>query len=378
MRKRIAVSMVLLALAAAACSKKEEAPKGPEAQTYTVQVDTKKPGQPFNFFATGYFPKELKVHAGDTIDFSLNWSGEPHTVSFGTLIDQGLAKLDPKSDEEPAELKKIPSMLPEGPGDANPVSTNPCFVATGDPTKETCKAEQPAFSGRDAFYSSGFVAPDTRFSVKLAADLAPGTYSYFCTLHRGGMVGKVTVVAASETADTPAEATKTGDEQIAKLVAGLTPAFDQIKNGGGPGVVFAGGFSETLDFEGEAGVAVFGPKDLAVKRNALVKWNILGPHTITFNPPQDAVELLVKAADGWHLNPKALGPAGAPPTETTKETGNVGDGGTWNGEGFFSSGLLLGFGPPGYLTWQVKFGKAGTYKYQCNVHPDMEGTVTVS
>jgi plastocyanin len=28
-------------------------------------------------------------------------------------------------------------------------------------------------------------------------------------------------------------------------------------------------------------------------------------------------------------------------------------------------------------TWQVKFTQAGTYQYQCTLHPGMTGTVTV-
>jgi len=51
-------------------------------------------------------------------------------------------------------------------------------------------AENPDFVAVHRFLGDG----DT-FSLKLADDIAPGTYSYFCTLHRGGMTGKVVVKA---------------------------------------------------------------------------------------------------------------------------------------------------------------------------------------
>ena len=39
--------------------------------------------------------------------------------------------------------------------------------------------------------------------MKFADTIAPGTYSFFCTLHRAAMTGKVTVVAADAKADPP-------------------------------------------------------------------------------------------------------------------------------------------------------------------------------
>lgn len=61
---------------------------------------------------SAFFPSEVTVHPGDTIDFKSNFTGEPHTVTFGTLVDAGLKKVDPNAQDEPAELKKIPALLP--------------------------------------------------------------------------------------------------------------------------------------------------------------------------------------------------------------------------------------------------------------------------
>lgn len=374
-----------MALAGTACSKADSpGDTGDEkAATYTVQVDSHKQGGEFGFYASKFFPAEMSVHPGDTVDFKLNWSGEPHSVTFGTLVDAGAAKLDPKAEEEPADWAKIPSMLPEGPGDAIQASVNPCFVETGDPPKEaacTNRTQPKTFTGKMALYSSGFLPDGSTFSVTFDKTIAPGVYNYFCTLHRGIMTGKVTVAAASVTVPDPAAVTKKGDDEIAALGQTLKGAFDQSKNGMGPGSLFAGTTKPDLIQAGtDAGVTEFLPKQATAKVGDMVKFLPVGAHTVTFNPPQDAVEFLTKAPDGtWHLNAKAAGPAGSPPSGPPGDKPVVTDAGTWNGEGFFNSGLLLGFGPPGALTWQVKFGKAGTYEFRCVIHPDMEGSITVA
>ncbi|MGH2829689.1 MAG: hypothetical protein ACRDJM_04325, partial [Actinomycetota bacterium] len=311
MIRRIGVCLLVLALAGAACSNKTENTKGVDnAKTYTVQVDAKKAGQPFNLFADAFFPKELKVRAGDTVDFKLNWSGVPHTVTFGTLIDQGTPKFDPKADEEPAEWTKIPRMLPRGPGDANQTSANPCFIATGDPPKDGCPAAaktQPEFTGTFSMYNSGFMPPDSTFSVAFAKSVAPGTYNFFCALHRGAMTGKVTVAAERDTVLSPADVDAATTAEIAKAITTLTSRFDSVKAakpGAPAGSVFAGWYDRKVVASTglNAGVTVFGPKDVEIKTGGLAAWKIAGPHSIAFNPPQDAVEFLVKGPDGaFHL-----------------------------------------------------------------------------
>ena len=103
-----------------------------DAQTFEVIIDGHTAENQSSFLA--YFPKDIRVHQGDTIDFPLWASGEPHTVTLGTLVDDGLAALADGADPatEPS-LMQLPVLLPEGPGDANQVAANPCFVAAGDP-----------------------------------------------------------------------------------------------------------------------------------------------------------------------------------------------------------------------------------------------------
>jgi len=35
-----------------------------------------------------YFPKQVTVHPGDAVVFKQSWSGEPHTVTMGTAVDE--------------------------------------------------------------------------------------------------------------------------------------------------------------------------------------------------------------------------------------------------------------------------------------------------
>ncbi|MEX1177290.1 MAG: hypothetical protein WEB09_02405, partial [Nitriliruptor sp.] len=74
---------LLLAAAAAlgACSSEPE----PVA---TVLVDYE-----HDEFATQFirfFPDEVQAHPGDTISFEQYWTGEPHTVTFGTAVTEVL------------------------------------------------------------------------------------------------------------------------------------------------------------------------------------------------------------------------------------------------------------------------------------------------
>ena len=375
------------------------------AQTVTVQVDAK--GDKFPISATAYFPKEMSVHAGDTVTFHAVFSGEPHTVTFGTLVDAGVPKLSPTSQDEPAELKKIPRLIPNGPGDAIQAAAQPCFLASGDPpAADACTADQqkqPDFDGTQSYYNSGFLPEGADFPVKLSANIKPGTYNYFCTLHRGGMLGKITVVGADGKADSPDEATARGQKELSDSLAKLDGAYADLKKGvlqpfaptAAPGNAIGGSGAQDVQ---NIAIDAFGPEPITVKAGDTVSWTILGPHTVTFGATEALRTFIAKAPDGAvHLNPDSFAPAGGagqpqppapPPTEagatTVAPTTVAGpppkpieiDGGTYDGTGLHNSGLVLSF-PPQLFTYKLKFTKAGSYSYNCLIHPDMKGTVNV-
>lgn len=391
MRRRVLALCLLLALIGAACGsdKKDtsssggadttEASGGGGAETYGVSVDHE--GDGYNGFFIAYFPKEVTAHPGDEIDFSEVFTGEPHSVTFGTLVDTGLAeqdKMGKDAEDEAPTLKKIPHMLPDGPGDAIQTAAQPCFLATGEPPTDgaACpKVDQPEFDGKHALYSSGFLPDGETFKVKLAKDLAPGTYRFFCDLHRAGMQGKITVVAKDAKADSADDVSKRADTEFEAMNGALKSAAAPLAK------LTADTAQAGAGVEGiEGGVADFGPKDLSIPVGGSVTWDVQGPHTISFNVPEDARTFIAKAPDGSvHLNPKAGAPAGGPgaPEGPPPEKPTVIDGGTWNGDGFRNTGFLPGFGPPGFLKFKMSFSKAGTYKYACLVHPDMLGTLKV-
>jgi hypothetical protein len=76
------------------------------------------------------------------------------------------------------------------------------------------------------------------------------------------------------------------------------------------------------------------------------------------------------------LNPKLEMPFGGSPKIPEQQGMGVlkVDGGTYDGDGFFSSGLL---GAEPYAEYSLRFSKPGTFKYACLLHPPMVGTVVV-
>src|SRR5204863_331150 len=64
--------------------------------------------------------------------------------------------------------------------------------------------------------------------------------------------------------------------------------------------------------------------------------------------------------------------------EARKEIGEVAtsvDGGTYDGNGFWSSGLLSS---DPYMEYTLRISKPGTYRYACLLHPPMVGTLVVT
>lgn len=417
--KRVLAILGVIALFGAACGDDDDTESGSATTTtaegsgsgaITVEVDGAPDGLPMS--ALAYFPQAVTVRAGDTVSFHSNDTGEPHTVTFGTIVDDGLTAFNDLPDEiknadgppDPSTLpadqaalvtralaldEKLPALLPDGPGDANQLAANPCFLATGDPNPEQAceKTAQPAFDGKQTVYNSGFLPDDATFDVTLADDIAPGTYNYFCLLHRQGMTGTITVVA--DDADVPSAdevAKAAADELESKYASKLRPSATEIAKAP-VGEAVAG----SPPLEGEEDLAAslnsFGPENATIKAGEAVTWTVFGPHTIAINAPEDAKGVFVKAPDGtWHANEKAFAPAGGPGAPPPAEDAGppdpnakpvLIDGGSFDGTAFHSSGAILSFGAPVYQ-YKLTFTKAGTYQILCQIHPDMKGTVNVT
>ncbi len=373
------------------------------SQTFQVGVDGSAKGANETFLA--YFPNELRVHPGDTVVFTWHGPGEPHTVTLGTSVDKLLTafdKLKPSQQNNPPKSlfaldAKLPSLLPQGPGDAVQVAANPCFVASGQiSAKAACPAgdsTQPAFNGRAAYYNSGWKDPGQKFTVRISSGTRPGTYRFFCLLHREGMTGKLTVVPSSAPISSPAAVAALGAKELAKNQAGLAGPLKLLRQGKPPIPVTLPGKNVALAGSGSPNPAVigsiseFGPKTVKIPVGGSVIWYLIGPHSITFGATKANDDIRLVAPNGTvHLNPKALAPAGGPGEPSTPPKGGsptkpklvVVASSTWNGKGFHSSGVFANSdGPPVIEGYRLTFTHKGTYHYVCTVHDKMKGTVVV-
>lgn len=357
------------------------APAGP--QTFSVSVDATAPSLPLA--ADEYFPSELSVHPGDTIQFNEVWSGEPHTVTLGTLVDQAVsATASPSPPPSPSPSPSgtpaatgLPTIFPRGRGDAVASAAQPCFLDTGAPPANTAcpKVDQPAFSGGQSFYSSGWLPPTSTFTVAISPTISPGTYNFRCLVHPN-MTGRIDVVAPSRSIPNPAEVAATGASQVAAVVAALTPVATDaaaVTTTQVAGITAGDGTTNTL-------VATFGPPEIDVSVSQTVNWNLYGSHAIAFNPPDSALGgVLTRGTDGAvHINSSAVNHVGgsAFPGGPVSRPQTV-FGGTYYGPGFHNSGLLTSY-PPGLLSYSVQFAVAGTYSLRCLVHPAMVATIRVT
>ena len=401
--RRLLCVLAAVALVAAGCGDDDDTAGGTtqtsaqeDGGTVTVNVDGAV-DDPQSFYL-GYFPGTVKVSPGDTVVYKANFTGEPHTITFGTFINPALEAFENATPEQLAADEPPPAfeplfkyaMLPEGPGDANQVSANPCFVTTGalpDDTTQPCADQEAApFTGKEVFYNSGFLADEDEFELKLASDIAPGVYKGFCMLHFTEMISTIEVVAEGEETTTASDAEAQADEELEPLVAKMKEAQEKAEGSAAAGTVVAG---DPPSEEGEeeapeapkantsAGLAEFSPKEISVASGGSVTWNINGPHSVTFNAPEDARVIIAKGPDGrTHLVEKAATPAlfNVPPPPEGEPEGPppTADLGSFDGAGFANTGIQFGGG------FKVTFTKPGTYRYICVVHPDMEGTVTVT
>jgi plastocyanin len=390
----LAPAAALVALSGCGGSKKS-------SQTYVVTVDGHNPVANESFIA--YYPSVLHVHAGDSIVFDQVGVGEPHTVTFGTLIDpavSGFEKLTPQQLQSSAPPKslieadqKIPNLLPQGPGDAIQSASNPCYLDSGEPGTAACpQKEQPEFDGTQSYYNSGWLDRNQTWTVKLSKSTKPGTYYFMCLLHREPMSGKIVVAPSGSAVPAPGAVAKQAKTELAAVAAKLQPAVVALRKGQAPvpGVtvpgdhpVLAGSGSPNVQ---EAEVDEFGPQTIHIPVGGSVTWFMLGVHTITFNSSSANNDIRKVASDGTvHVNMPAIAPAGGPGEgKATKPSGNapinfqVVTKATWDGAGFFNSGVFANSNPPQLIEgYQLTFTKAGTYKYICTVHDDMKGTVVV-
>jgi plastocyanin len=371
------------------------------SQVFTVNVDGVNPKANESFLA--YFPRSTTVHAGDTVVFHYVGVGEPHTATLGTLADRAvsayvhLTPAQQHANTPPPALRAadsaLPQLFPQGPGDAVASAADRCYVRSGPPGIALCarsQREQPVFDGSQSFYNSGWLDANQRWSVRLSSATPPGTYRFFCLLHREFMNGKLTVVPSDKSIPSPSAQYTLGQKQLASMEAALAPAVTALRQGKPP--VPKASLPPNSALAGSGGMVPaqideFGPKTIHVPVGGSVTWYFLGDHTITFDANKTDDDARINAPDGTaHLNFKALAPAGGPGEPPPNKLPSYKSGihlklvasSTWNGQGFHNSGIFINsFGPPLIEGYRITFTKAGTYNYICTVHDHMKGRVVV-
>jgi plastocyanin len=403
MRRRgwiVGLTSALMTLAMTGCT------AGPE--TRIVLVDFRH--DEFESSFIGFFPDRVEVHAGDTVSFSQTWTGEPHSVTFGaafndelgTLIEmrrQGATVANPAPGTE--ALADLPVILgrADEPFALNQNGAQPCYLEAGlppaDPEELCPEVDQPDFDGRHSYYSSGFLpyeGPDTSFDVRLADDIAPGTYNFFCTLHGVGQSTSIAVQPAETSVPSASEVAREARRQIeTRFTQPLADALTQARGGElsfrdmvFPTPLAGVGSDTTLPWTGlvhrghlhdHGTVNEFVPGQVRTRTGEPVTWTFVGRHTISFNVPRYFPIFSVDGGGAVRINPGAHEPVvwpGRPPEGPRDQPAAV-DAGAWDGRGFRSSGLDWETGD----RFSVTFTEPGTYAMACLIHPGMVGEVQV-
>jgi plastocyanin len=389
---RLGRLFVALAVVMVGCGSSGGSSSGPV--TRSVRVDHN-----FDEFATSflaYFPQEIDARPGDTIEFKQEWTGEGHSVSLGTLVDKAIipvrdfirrgdlpARPPPEVEEA---LKPLPTMLTFE-YTVSQAAAQPCYLDTElpptDPSTPCPRREQPAFNGRQTYYSSGLIPYEgnrgNSFKFELADDISPGRYSFYCNYHGPLHSGELVVKPKGAKVESQSEIDRRGQAELDKMAEPLKKVFEQAKAGR---TTFAGQqitgnlAGVAADEVGMAYIDEFVPRKITAKAGEKVTWTFIGPHTVSFDVPPYFPEYLIAKDGTVTFNPKAHqafgGPGEPPPRENPEDPPPAIDAGRWDGSFAISSGMFY------EGTYSLTFTKPGTFRYACLVHPKMVGEVVVS
>jgi plastocyanin len=189
------------------------------------------------------------------------------------------------------------------------------------------------------YANSGFLTKGKSWRLTFTR---PGTYHYLCLIHGVPMDGYVIVHAR------PAQ----GKLYMVQAGDGQMAGNDKS--------------NMTQDM-------AFFPQRLTIHVGDTVEW-IGGFHTVSFGP-----EVLRDRLEKQFVVPKRQ-TSGPPLLTLNPQVAFPSGGSSYNGTGFVSSGILFlrvpqnSNAPP---TYRLTFTRPGTYTYDCLVHPNMEGSLTV-
>ena len=351
MRKRSTVVVVLLAIsslvsaASANARTKVVYAGGPAKWAASLGKQT---GAGVNNFLIN----RITINVGDTVDWNgASLAGGFHTVDIPKLNGSDLALIT-------ATGKTV-----QGVNDAagNPFWFNGKVPVLSFNTALFGASGPKAYNGTTRVDSGLPVGPPHDFKVKF---LTPGTYKYFCDVHYG-MQGEVIVKPKGTPVPTAQQdaATLRSEEQSYMAEA---QRVDRTK---------VKGNRVSVGASGPGGLEVFAmfPAVLRVKAGTTVQFamskDTRETHSATFGP-QSYRSMLAASFRGPAPAPAAVYPSDPP--------GHILLSPSSHGNGFANTGVMdRDATTPLPALGAITFTHAGTYRYQCLIHPFMRGTIIV-
>ncbi len=334
------------------------APAGAFAKTFTVDVGP--PGKvPAHLDLSAFFPSTLTVHVGDSVRFQINGY---HTVSYlpPGMTRPPLALPDPGSQAgDLRDAAGAPFWFDSAPRlEVNPAVALPAGAGVLDPA---------------AYANSGLPSRATLSGSYVLRFAHPGTFRLNCLVHRGMRI-VVRVVPRARAIPSPAQVRARARAQLQAALL-LAHRLERFKP---PRLKVLAGHDA-----GPVSWMRFFPERLRVRVGRTVTFRVdsmMDPHTITFGPEPytGAIERTLiepqPAAGGppaLVFNPLGVYPSD-PPGSALIYTGSN------HGNGFLNSGMLdTDPHTPNPPRVRITFTRPGTYHFECVVHPDMDGTITV-
>jgi len=343
-----------------------------------------------------WLPDEIIIHPGDQLELAVLGDQDRHALALGQLVDA--AYNTPPSEEtvspgqRPSAFEALPRMFSVDGFDIDERASDRCSAEDELPASGRCPDRAPmAYDGTPALLGSGLITSDDAFTFTFDDTIADGTYHLLCLLHGPAMASRIVVDRNGER--TTQEAVDAAHARAVLEAAGrLDPIYDDSNRGKIVGNYAGFGFGLNRT---SSGINEFMPAHIDVAVDTPIYWTIYGTHTITFGQGAAGEQALVVDPEGgvsWNAEvSRAVGGNGAPRGDRGEVTEPdfegisfdpirpgtfVVDGGSWDGVGAKSSGLLASFLPKP-IAYSISFNRPGDYEYTCLVHPGMQGIVHV-
>jgi plastocyanin len=333
-------------------------PAGAQAATKTVSAGipvAQAKGMPPESTGNAFYPKTLKVNAGDDVAFKI---AGLHNVVFPVKGEAAPAFHAPDPAAPVAGVKDAAGADFWFNGQPN-WGLNMALLAPGGDNVVDGKA----LDGSGVFAGQG-APPDYVVSFPKR-----GTYTYLCSIHPG-MKGKVKVLPKGAEAPSRAKDAKTVKRQVARTVKLARKLAAETPKGA---VVRAGNDKREVAF------FAFSPGVRSVRSGQSVTFAMAKGsremHNVVFGP-QDVLE----ATAAKFIAPSAAGLGYDPLSVYASDRGGVVVDGASHGNGFANTGLLDDDErTPFPARAKVTFTRPGSYGFICTVHgPSMKGTIRVS